>query len=115
MNSNNSKLVNNYLTIDVSGTTPTNAAASGVLTNNTSFQNTSGLMGSSTNRQVDTSGQKIMIPRQKVLNIKLKENQFVPLTVTNKDRDSFRFTGVTGSNGTVSTHNLIQKVLGGGH
>jgi len=31
------------------------------------------------------------IPKQKVLNIKIKENQFVPMTVTNKDRDSFKF------------------------
>ena len=31
------------------------------------------------------------IPKQKVLNIKIKENQFVPMTVTNRDRDSFKF------------------------
>jgi hypothetical protein len=38
-----------------------------------------------------------------VLNIKLKENQFVPMTVTNKDRDSFKF----------STTHLMQKMLNG--
>lgn len=43
------------------------------------------------------------IPKQKVLNIKIKENQFVPMTVTNKDRDSFKFS---------STH-LMQKMLNG--
>ena len=43
------------------------------------------------------------LPRQKVLNIKLKENQFVPMTVTNKDRESFKF----------STTHLVQKMLGG--
>ena len=43
------------------------------------------------------------IPRQRVLNIKLKENQFVPMTVTNKDRDSFKF----------STTHIMQKMLNG--
>jgi hypothetical protein len=38
-----------------------------------------------------------------VLNIKIKENQFVPMTVTNKDRDSFKF----------STTHLMQKMLNG--
>jgi hypothetical protein len=33
----------------------------------------------------------------------LKENQFVPMTVTNKDRDSFKF----------STTHLMQKMLNG--
>jgi hypothetical protein len=42
------------------------------------------------------------IPKQKVLNIKIKENQFVPMTVTNKD--SFKFS---------STH-LMQKMLNNG-
>ena len=41
------------------------------------------------------------IPKQKVLNIKIKENQFVPMTVTNRDRDSFKFS---------ATHHLMQKI-----
>lgn len=74
------------------------------------------------------------IPKQKVLNIKIKENQFVPMTVTNKDRDSFKFSsthlmqkinhqGVTGvnnamnvssiqnNNGSISTRNLSLTTL----
>jgi hypothetical protein len=74
------------------------------------------------------------IPKQKVLNIKIKENQFVPMTVTNRDRDSFKFSsthlmqkinhqGVTGvnnamnvssiqnNNGSISTRNLSLTTL----
>jgi hypothetical protein len=55
---------------------------------------------SSANRELMAASR---IPKQKVLNIKIKENQFVPMTVTNKDRDSFKFS---------STH-LMQKMLNG--
>jgi hypothetical protein len=55
---------------------------------------------SSANREILGASR---IPKQKVLNIKIKENQFVPMTVTNKDRDSFKF----------STTHLMQKMLNG--
>ncbi len=55
---------------------------------------------SSANREILAASR---IPKQKVLNIKIKENQFVPMTVTNKDRDSFKF----------STTHLMQKMLNG--
>jgi hypothetical protein len=100
--------VNNYLTIDVSGVTPAAATAAISIT-----------QGGQTNREAQLANR---VPRQKVLNIKVKENQFVPMTVTNKDhRDSFKFsnthimqkmlTGATAvnqsqSNGSISTRNL---------
>ena len=58
------------------------------------------MVNSSTSREVMAASR---IPKQKVLNIKIKENQFVPMTVTNKDRDSFKF----------STTHLMQKMLNG--
>jgi hypothetical protein len=65
------------------------------------------------------------IPKQKVLNIKIKENQFVPMTVTNKDRDSFKFSSthlmqkmqaqnqsmLNQSSGSISTRNLSLSTL----
>lgn len=90
--------VNNYLTIDVSGTQTVGGL------NTTSAASTMQTLisgGAQTNREALAAASRI--PRQKVLNIKLKENQFVPMTVTNKDRESFKF----------STTHLMQKMLNG--
>lgn len=59
--------------------------------------------GAQTNRETALLANR-MIPRQKVLNVKssAKENtQYVPMTVTNKERESFKF----------STTHLMQKML----
>ena len=97
------KVAHNYLTIDVSGATP--AAATAAI---------SSTQGGQTNREAQLASR---VPRQKVLNIKVKENQFVPMTVTNKDhRDSFKFSNThimrlapanpAPANGSISTRNL---------
>jgi hypothetical protein len=55
--------------------------------------------GAQTNRETALLANR-MIPRgQKVLNVKSSQN--VPMTVTNKDRESFKF----------STTHLMQKML----
>jgi len=71
--------INNYLTIDVSGNAPITSipALAGMHT-----------LNQSGHRETMAASR---IPKQKVLNIKIKENQFVPMTVTNRDRDSFKF------------------------
>lgn len=96
----NASKINNYLTIDVSGNAPVNglcmppSATAGLQTINGNHTS------SSSSREVMAASR---LPKQKVLNIKIKENQFVPMTVTNKDRDSFKF----------STTHLMQKMLNG--
>lgn len=54
--------------------------------------------GAQTNRETALLANR-MIPRQKVLNVKSSQN--VPMTVTNKERESFKF----------STTHLMQKML----
>lgn len=74
--------MNNYLTIDVSGINPASTTASAAAISITQGP------GAQTNREAQLANR---VPRQKVLNVKVKENQYVPMTVTNKDRDSFKF------------------------